>query len=77
MFYYSGSKLSAVRWQNIKFYYEMSQPGGAGWALPLVKYHFTMMTDVKRDPFEQNVVPNDSKSLASFVGTLIPSTEAT
>jgi len=41
MFFYSGPDLSAVRFRNIKWYYEMSQSGGAGWLLPLVKYHFT------------------------------------
>jgi arylsulfatase A-like enzyme len=73
-FYYSGPDLSAVRYQNIKFYYKMAQQGGQGWLLPLVDYHFTMFTDIKRDPFEQNVLPWDSKSLSSFVGSLTPST---
>jgi arylsulfatase len=74
MFFYSGPDLSAVRWNNIKWYYEMSQPGGGGWLLPLVKYHFTLVTDLKRDPFEQFVTVNVDKSLASFMGGLVPST---
>ncbi len=32
-----------------------------------------MMTNFKRDPFEQNVTPWESKSLAMTMGTLIPS----
>jgi arylsulfatase A-like enzyme len=73
-FFYSGADLSAERYQNLKFYYKMSQPGGSGWFLPLVDYHFTMMTDLKRDPFEQNVTPWDSKSVAMTLGGLTPST---
>jgi arylsulfatase A-like enzyme len=46
MFYYSGADLSAVRYQNMKWYYKMSQSGGAGWLLPLVTYHFTLFTDL-------------------------------
>jgi hypothetical protein len=42
--------------------------------MPLITYNFTMMTDLKRDPFEQNVTPWDSKSLVMFFGALIPST---
>jgi arylsulfatase len=74
MYFYSGPKLSAVRWKNLKWYYEMSQPGGGGWLLPLVKYHFTLFTDLKRDPFEQYVTINDNKSLTAFAGELTPST---
>jgi arylsulfatase A-like enzyme len=73
-FYYSGADLSAVRYLNLKFYYKMSQPGAYGWFLPLVDYHFTMMTDLKRDPFEQNVTPWDTKSVAMTLGVLTPST---
>jgi len=41
-----------VRYKNWKMYYSMSQPGGAGWVLPpLVNYHFTLVQNVKRDPF--------------------------
>src|SRR5262245_63866566 len=37
-FYYSGSTPSAVRYKNWKMYYTMSQPGGAGWIMPLVSF---------------------------------------
>jgi len=74
-FYYSGSTPSAVRYKNWKMYYTMSQPGGAGWIKPLVSYHFTLVQNIKRDPFEQNIVPGDDKSVMSFGGSLTaPST---
>jgi arylsulfatase len=74
-FYYSGSTPSAVRYKNWKMYYKMSQPGGAGWVKPLVSYHFTLVQNIKRDPFEQNVLPADDKSVLSFGGALAaPST---
>jgi arylsulfatase len=73
-FYYSGSTPSAVRYKNWKMYYTMSQPGGAGWLLPLVSYHFTLVQNIKRDPFEQ-MVSGDTKSVMNFGGALAaPST---
>jgi arylsulfatase len=68
-FYYSGSTPSAVRYKNWKMYYTMSQPGGSGWLLPLVNYHFTLVQNIKRDPFEQNV-STDTKSVMAFGGAL-------
>ena len=54
-FYYSGATPSAVRYKNWKMYYTMSQPGPEGWILPLVPFHFTLVQNIKRDPFEQAV----------------------
>jgi uncharacterized protein (TIGR03000 family) len=54
-FYFSGSTPSAVRYKNWKMYYNMSQPGPEGWILPLVPFHFTLVQNIKRDPFEQAV----------------------
>jgi C-terminal region of aryl-sulfatase len=54
-FYYSGSTPSAVRYKNWKMYYTMSQPGAEGWLLPLTSFHFTLVQNIKRDPFEQAV----------------------
>jgi arylsulfatase len=68
-FYYSGSTPSAVRYKNWKMYYNMSQPGPAGWILPLVPFHFTLVQNIKRDPFEQNV-GIDQKSAMSVGGAL-------
>ena len=54
-FYFSGATPSAVRYKNWKMYYTMSQPGPAGWIMPLIPFHFTLVQNIKRDPFEQSV----------------------
>jgi arylsulfatase A-like enzyme len=68
-YYYSGSTPSAVRYKNWKMYYTMSQPGGAGWILPLIPFHFTLVQNIKRDPFEQ-AVGIDQKTVMSVGGAL-------
>ena len=68
-FYYSGATPSAVRYKNWKMYYTMSQPGPAGWIMPLVPFHFTLVQNIKRDPFEQ-AVGIDQKSAMSMGGAL-------
>jgi arylsulfatase A-like enzyme len=73
-FYYSGATPSAVRYKNWKMYYTMSQPGPAGWLMPLVPFHFTLVQNIKRDPFEQ-AVGIDQKTAMSLGGALAgPST---
>src|SRR5262249_52831070 len=52
-FYFSGATPSAVRYKNWKMYYTMSQPGGAGWIMPLIPFPSTLAQNTKRDPFEQ------------------------
>jgi arylsulfatase A-like enzyme len=69
-FYFSGSTPSAVRYKNWKMYYTMSQNSGAAYVLPLVTYHFTLVANIKRDPFEQMVDPNNNKSVTSFGGSI-------
>jgi arylsulfatase A-like enzyme len=54
-FYFSGATPSAVRYKNWKMYYSMSQAGADGWIMPLVPFHFTLVQNIKRDPFEQFV----------------------
>jgi arylsulfatase A-like enzyme len=68
-FYFSGATPSAVRYKNWKMYYTMSQPGADGWILPLVPFHFTLVQNIKRDPFEQ-AVGIDQKSALSLGGAL-------
>jgi arylsulfatase A-like enzyme len=68
-FYYSGSTPSAVRYKNWKMYYTMSQPGPEGWVLPLIPFHFTLVQNIKRDPFEQ-AVGVDQKTAMSIGGAL-------
>jgi len=74
-FYYSGSTPSAVRYKNWKMYYKIASGGAAGWLKPLTDWHFPLIQNIKRDPFEQNVSPDDTKSLLYFGGSLAaPST---
>jgi len=72
-FYYSGAQLAAVRWHNWKFTYYGSAAGAEGWLMPLIAYHWTMLTNIKRDPFEQTFV--STKSGVALGGALTsPST---
>jgi len=73
-FYYSGATPSAVRYRNWKMYYTMAQPGATGWIMPLTPFHFTLVQNIKRDPFEQ-AVGVDQKTTMSMGGALAsPST---
>ena len=69
-FYFSGATPSAVRYKNWKMYYTMAPGGATGWFLPLVNYHWTLVANIKRDPFEQTVSFTDSKSAASIGGQM-------
>ena len=74
-FYYAGSTPAAVRYKNWKLYYNVSQSGAAGWIEQLKTPHFPLIQNIKRDPFEQYVTANDTKSLLFFGGALAaPST---
>jgi arylsulfatase len=68
-FYFSGATPSAVRYKNWKMYYTMSQPGPAGWIMPLIPFHFTLVQNIKRDPFESSV-GIDQKTAMSMGGAL-------
>ena len=68
-FYFSGATPSAVRYKNWKMNYNMSQPGPAGWIMPLVPFHLTLVQNIKRDPFEQ-AVGIDQKTAMSIGGAL-------
>jgi arylsulfatase A-like enzyme len=73
-YYFSGATPSAVRYKNWKMYYAMSQPGPAGWIMPLVPFHFTLVQNIRRDPFEQ-AVGIDQKTAMSIGGAIAsPST---
>ena len=50
-------------------YYNMSQPGADGWILPLIPFHFTLVDNIRRDPFEQ-AVGISQQSAASIQGAL-------
>lgn len=68
-FYYSGATPSAVRYKNWKMYYTMAQPGAEGWLLPLTPFHWTLVQNIKRDPFEQ-AVGVSQKTTMSLGGAL-------
>jgi arylsulfatase len=73
-FYYSGATPSALRYKNWKLYYTMPNPSAEGWLLPPTPYHWTLVQNIKRDPFEQAVGP-DQKTALSIGGALAsPST---
>jgi arylsulfatase len=70
-YYFSGATPSAVRYKNWKMYYSMAQSGADGWVQPLVNYHFTLVQNIKRDPFEQTVgALSGGKSAFSTGGSL-------
>ena len=69
-FYHSGSTPSAVRYKNWKMYYSMTQSGAAGWTEPLITFHWTIVANIKRDPFEQGVLLGDAKTLANVQAAL-------
>ena len=58
-----------MRYKNWKMYYNMSQPGPEGWIMPLVPFHFTLVQNIKRDPFEQ-AVGLEQKTAMSIGGAL-------
>ena len=52
-------------------YYSMTAPGAAGWVEPLIAFHWTIVQNIKRDPFEQGIPGvGDLKTLASVQGAL-------
>jgi arylsulfatase A-like enzyme len=68
-FYFTGATPSAVRYKNWKMYYTMSQSASTAWILPTVKYNFTLVQNIKRDPFEQ-AVGEDQKTAFGYAGAL-------
>lgn len=73
-FYYMGEVPSAVRFKNWKFYYTMPGETVMGGLLPPTPYKWTLVQNIRRDPFEQNV-GMDQKSFMAIGGALAaPST---
>ncbi len=73
LFYYSGTHPSAVRFKNWKFYYAMAASTASGGLLGVQTFHWTMVNNIKRDPFEI-AVGNESSLLASGGALAAPST---
>jgi arylsulfatase len=68
-FYYTGSQPSAVRYKNWKFYYTMVPDTPTGGLYGATTYHWTQITNLKRDPFEQTVGA-DAKSALGYAGSI-------
>jgi arylsulfatase A-like enzyme len=74
LFYYTGAQPSAVRYKNWKFYYTMAPSTATGALKGTTTYHWTLLTNLKRDPFERNL-GDDPKSFMALGGALAaPST---
>jgi arylsulfatase len=73
-FYYTGAQPSAVRHKNWKFYYTMVSSDAKDIFGPAETYHWTMVNNLKRDPFERSVASVDG-TLMGYGGALAaPST---
>ncbi len=73
-YYFSGSTPSAVRYKNWKMYYTMSQSSADGWILPLIPFHFTLVQNIKRDPFEKAVGTSQDSAMSMGGALAAPST---
>jgi len=74
LFYYTGAQPSAVRYKNWKFYYTMAPSTATGAMFGTTTYHWTLLTNLKRDPFERNLA-DDPQSFMALGGALAaPST---
>ena len=66
LFYYTGTIPSAVRYKNWKMYYTMEGSTAASALVGAQNYAWTQITNLKRDPFEQNV--GDIQKSATSIG---------
>ena len=74
-FYYTGPKPSAVRYKNWKMYYTMVPTNPTGAMQGPISYSWTMVDNIKRDPFEIAGGLDDPKSISGYAGALAsPST---
>jgi arylsulfatase len=69
LFYYTGTIPSAVRYKNWKMYYAMEGSTAASALKGVETYAWTQITNLKRDPFEQNV--GDIQKSAMSIGGAI------
>ncbi|HEY6386973.1 MAG TPA: sulfatase-like hydrolase/transferase [Candidatus Acidoferrum sp.] len=74
-FYYSNSTSSAVRYKNWKMYYTMSGTGPTSETLGKTTYGWTMVGNIRRDPFEIAGGLEDIKTTMAVGGAIAsPST---
>src|SRR5271166_2832738 len=48
---------------RLKFVYYGSEAGAGGWLEPLIPYHWTQLTNIKRDPFEQIMIGKSAQGI--------------
>ncbi len=68
-FYYSGADPSAVRYKNWKIYFAMVSDAPAGFIAGVLPYHWAMVDNIKRDPFE-TALGEQTKTLTGMGGAL-------
>ncbi len=68
-FYYTGATPSAVRYKNWKIYFSMAGPGPTGGLTGAETFHWPLVDNIKRDPFE-GAVGGESKTLLGQGGAL-------
>jgi arylsulfatase len=54
-FYYGGPVQSAVRYKNWKIYFAMASEAATGGLLGVTTFHWPLVNNIKRDPFEGSV----------------------
>jgi arylsulfatase len=54
-FYYAGPVPSAVRYKNWKIYFAMASEAATGGLLGVTTFHWPLVNNIKRDPFEGSV----------------------
>jgi arylsulfatase A-like enzyme len=69
-FYYTGAKPSAVRYKNWKMYYVMVPTSPSGAMAGPVSYSWTLVDNIKRDPFEIAGGLDDIKTMTGMGGAL-------
>ena len=74
LFYWSGAHPSALRYKNWKFYYAMVPPTPTGAFGGIDTFHWTLVTNIKRDPFEQNIGEQVKSFMSSGGALAAPST---
>ena len=54
-FYYGGAVPSAVRYKNWKIYFAMASEAATGGLMGVHTFHWPLVNNIKRDPFEGSV----------------------
>ena len=74
-YYYSGSRPSAVRYNNWKIYFTMVSDDPAGFIAGPLPFAWAQVVNIKRDPFETSV-GHQIKTLMGLGGTLAAASTA-